>query len=740
MKTRFSFLVGLFCAGISLPPHAQAGNLTLEDVVQGTYTARTADEIYPLPGGTHYARMNPDGTQITRHNFLTGKAEGTLFDISLIVDCPFKTIDGFQLSPDGTKMLLRTDTKKIYRHSKTATYYIYIIGNKTVEPLSDGGPQECPVFSEDGELVAFVRDNNIYLIKLLFGNSESQVTKDGAPGRVLNGKPDWVYEEEFGMDRALAFSPDNQMLCWVRWDETQVGSFSYPLFAGEAPILDQYAEYPGSKTFKYPKAGTQNARVSIQSFDIKSRVIRTLKVPLQETDYVPRIQFTREADKLSIAVLNRNQTVLDLYMANPRSGECKLLLRDQAKYYISEANLNSIRFYEDGFTYLSEKDGYNHLYFYTPAGTLRKQLTQGRTEVQEFYGYQAANGNFYYCATLPDDPLRTGIYATNLKNGKTQLLSPAQGTNTAVFSSDCSAFMLTHSSLQEIPTVALYNNKGKKTADLIDNRELAEKIASVGNKPSRELFRFSTPDGTQLHGWMMKPAGFDPSKRYPVVMYQYSGPKTQEVTDRWNIGFSHTPLGFDAWLTTQGFIVACIDPRGTGGRGADFSGATYQRLGVQEADDQVSAAKYLGTLPYIDGKRIGIWGWSFGGTTATMSILHPSHTFKAAVAVAPVTDWRFYDTAYTERYMRTPQENHDGYEAASALSRAENLQGKFLLIHGLADDNVHYQNTAQLSERLVQAGKQFDMQVYTNRDHGIYGGNTRAHLFARIAQFFKDNL
>lgn len=732
----------LCCMTMGSPAGAQTTHLTFDDAIQGTYApVDPAAGAIPLPDGTHYARLSPSGTQVIRYNFQTGEPDGTLFDIATIGDCPFERIDGFQISPDGGKMLLRTATQKLYRHSMVATYYLYIIGNSTVDPLSDGGPQENPVFSQDGNLVAFVRQGNIFLVKLLFNNSESQVTKDGAPGQVLNGKPDWLYEEEFAMQNALTFSPDGQMLCWVRWDETEVGTYQFPLYAGAAPELTQYAQYPGISSLKYPKAGTPNPRVSVHSYDIKSRVTRTLKLPLKPTDYVPRILFTTEPDRLALVVLDRNQTTLDLYVANPRSGECRLLLRDQAQYYINPDNLDAIHFYPDGFTYLSEKDGYNSLYFHAPGGTLRKKLTPGdQTEVQEYYGYDPAKGNFYYRATLPGDPLHTAIYTTNLKTGKTTNLTPTPGTHRATCTTPtCTYLIATHSSLTTYPQITILNAKGKTLANLTDTHA-ATLAQQVADKPTPELFQFTTPDGTTLNGWLLKPAHFDPSRRYPLIIYQYSGPKTQQVADSWQIGFSHHLLGFDAWLTTQGYLVASVDPRGTGGRGAHFSGATYRQPGTLEAADHAAAARHLATLPYVDPRRIGIWGWSYGATIATLALMQPQTPFKAAVAVAPVADWRLYDTAYSERYLRTPQENPDGYDATSLLRHAPQLQGQYLLIHGLADDNVHYQHTAQLSEALVQAGKQFQMHVYTNRDHNLTGGATRSHLFQLIARFFQANL
>lgn len=731
-------LIFLFCLSLIPFSMTEAKELSLEEAINRTYYGERLGAISPMADGVHYALLHTDGTQIRQYSFATGKQEAVLFDVSQINDCPFEKVDGYILSPDNRKILIRTETNKIYRHSHTAVYYIYYIGNKKVERLSEGGPQECPVFSPDGNMVAFVRENNIFLVKLLFNNSESQVTKDGAPGKILNGKPDWVYEEEFSYTRALEFSPDNTMLCWTRWDETQVGTFSLQLFGGDKPRKEEYALYPGFYSYKYPKAGTPNSKVSIQSFDIKSHVIRTLNVPLQESDYVPRIRFTKDETKLAVMALNRNQTEFSLYFANPRSGVSNLILRDNAKYYIWEDNLDRIRFYDANFSYCSEKDGYNHLYWYTLNGTLVKQVTKGEYEVSEFYGWDQKTNTFYYRSN-EGDVLRTAIYSVDDK-GKKNKLSPLPGTNSAIFSGDYKYFINGHSSIKEVPTATLFSNQGKKVAVLLTNEALQQSVAGISNLPSCELFNFTSRAGIQLNGWMMKPADFSPSKKYPVVLYQYNGPKTQEVKDGWELGISRAKYGFEAYMATQGYIVVCVDSRGTGGRGADFSGATYMKLGVLEADDQLETARYMGNLSYVDKDRIGIWGWSFGGTVTLMSMLHNEPLIKAGVAVAPVTDWKFYDTAYGERYMRTPQENADGYKAASTFTRAGNLNGKLLICHGLADDNVHYQNTAELFEHFVQLNKHIDLQVYTNRNHGIYGGNTTLYLFTDILNYFRGNL
>ncbi len=728
----------LFCVITCTSTPANAKELTLEDAVKGTYCAERLRNITPMADGTHYAMLNPGSTQIGQYSFASGKQDAVLFDIAQMNDCPFERIDGYLLSSDNQKMLIRTETKSIYRHSFTAVYYIFYIGNKKVERLSDGGPQECPVFSEDGNMIAFVRENNIFLVKLLFNNSESQVTKDGAEGKILNGKPDWLYEEEFSYNCSLEFSPDNTMLCWTRWDETQVGTFTLPLFGGEAPTRPEFALYPGSYSFKYPKAGTANAKVSVQSFDIKSHVIRTLSVPLQETDYVPRICFTKDATKLAVMVLNRNQTEFSLYFANPRSGVSSLILRDNAKYYIWEKNFDQIRFYDSHFSFLSEKDGYNHLYWYSLTGTLVKQVTKGEYEVGWFYGWDSKSDTFYYRSN-EGDPLRSAVYSVDGKGKKTKL-SPLAGTNKAVFSGNYGYFINFHSSIKEVPTATLFTSQGKRITPLLTNEPLKQRLAAVSNLPTCEFFNFTTRQGTTLNGWIMKPAGFSASKKYPVLLYQYNAPKSQEVHDSWELGLTNSVYGVEASMAAQGYLVVCVDGRGTKGRGVEFSGTTYMKLGVLEADDQIETAYYLGNQAYVDKNRIGIFGWSHGGTITLMSMLHKEHLIKAGVAIASVTDWKFYDTAYGERYMRTPQENAEGYKAASAFTRAGNLTGSLLICHGLADDNVHYQNTAELFEHFVQLGKPVDLQVFTNRSHGIHGGNTSQYLFNTLLNYFRKNL
>ena len=736
MKRKFIFLFFCLCC---LAGFAQGGKaLDLKEINSGKFSPENIYGVVPMPDGEHYTQRNAEGTQIVKYSFRTGEPVEVVFDVAKARECPFKKFDSYQFSPDGSKILIATETTPIYRHSYTAVHYLYpvkrndkgVTTNNIVEKLSDGGPQQAPVFSPDGNLVAFVRDNNIFLVKLLYGNSESQVTEDGKLNSVLNGIPDWVYEEEFGFNRALEFNADNTMLAYVRFDESEVPSYTFPLFAGEAPRNNALQDYPGEYTYKYPKAGYPNSKVSVHTFDIKSKVTRQVKLPIDADGYIPRIRFTQDPNKLAIMTLNRHQNRFDMYFADPRSTVCKLALRDESPYYINENVFDNIRFYPDNFSFVSDKSGYPHLYWYSMNGNLIKQVTSGNYEVKSFIGWNPDTNEFYYTSN-EESPMRQAVYKIDRK-GKKVKLSNQQGTNSPIFSSSMKYFMNKFTSLDTPMLITLNDNTGKVLKTLVTNDKLKEKLAGYAI-PQKEFFTFKTTEGVDLNGWMMKPVNFDPSKRYPVLMFQYSGPGSQQVLDKWGISW-------ETYMASLGYVVACVDGRGTGGRGSEFQKCTYLNLGVKEAKDQVEAAKYLGGLPYVDKGRIGIWGWSFGGYITIMSMSEGTPVFKAGVAVAAPTDWKYYDTVYTERFMRTPKENAEGYKAASAFSRADNLHGNLLLVHGMADDNVHFQNCTEYAEHLVQLGKQFDMQVYTNRNHGIYGGNTRNHLYTRLTNFFLNNL
>jgi dipeptidyl-peptidase-4 len=710
-------------------------HVSLDDVARGTLRARSIRGIKPMLDGESYTQISSDGTRIVKYSFKTGKEVSTVFDLTTARNCTFRHFDDYIFSPDESLILIQTDTKSIYRRSFTATYYIYNVKNNKLEPLSENGPQQVPLFSPDGTQIAFVRDNNIYLVKLLFGNSESQVTTDGERNRVLNGIPDWVYEEEFSFNRAFDFSADSKMIAYIRFDESQVPTYSIPMYRGQAPAYDENTDYPGTYDYKYPVSGQVNSQVTVHTFDIKSQVTRQMDLPLDADGYVPRIHFTDDPDVLAILTLNRHQDRFDIYHANPRSTLCKLVVRDDAPQYVKE-DVYDIAYFPKNFVMMSERDGYNHLYLYTAAGNLVKQITKGQFEVKEFLGWDQTNNVFYYTSN-EGSPLRTAVYKIDAKGKKTRL-SQREGTNHAVFSTSMKYYINTFSSATTPTLITLNDNTGRELSTLEDNAALKARLAQTV-LPTKEFFTFTTSEGVQLNGWMMKPADFDASKRYPVIMHQYSGPGSQQVLDQWSIGSMGNGGSFEAYMADQGFISVCVDGRGTGGRGAEFEKCTYLQLGVKEARDQVETAKYLGTLPYVDASHIGLWGWSFGGFCTLMSMSEGTPVFYAGVAIAAPSDWRFYDTVYTERFMRTPKENGDGYDAASAIKRADKLSGKLLLIHGSADDNVHLRNAAEYSEALVQAEKQFDMHIYTNRNHGIFGGKTRNHLMRRVAEHFIQN-
>lgn len=721
----------LLCMAMSFltSAFAMSQQLTIEDINAGQYYARSIRGVTPMNDGEHYTQLSPDNKRIVKYSYKTGKEVGVIFDVETARECDLEKIQGYIFSPDEKRILIETEREPIYRRSYSSVYHLYSVENNKLSELTEGKIR-IPVFSPDGNLIAFVRDNNIFLIKLLYGGSESQITKDGEINKVINGAPDWVYEEEFGYNSALTFSPDNKMIAYVRWDESNVKSFEFPMYKGDCPAYMQYAEYPGKYTYKYPVAGEDNSKVSVKTFDIFSKVTRTMQLPIEDDAYIPRIRFTNNPEQLAIMTINRHQNRFDMYYANPRSGVCKLILRDESNWYIKESIYDNIKFYDKYFSLLSEKDGFAHLYWYTINGTLVKQVTQGEFEVKSFLGWDEKSNTFYYVSN-EGSPLRTAVWKTDGKGRKT-CLSQKEGTNNAMFSTGMKYFINFFNNTETPTEVTINDNNGKTIATLMDNADLKAKVAGM-KMPEKEFFTFTTPEGYELNGWMMKPVDFDPSKKYPVLMFQYSGPGSQQVLDTWSVSW-------ETYMATQGYIAVCVDGRGTGGRGAAFEKCTYLSIGVKEADDQVSAAKYLATLPYIDKDRIAIWGWSYGGYMTLMSMSQGSNVFKAGIAVAAPTDWRFYDTVYTERFMRTPQENKEGYDKASAINRIDKLHGKLLMVHGTADDNVHYRNMAEYCEELVQHDKYCDMQIYTNRNHNIMGGNTRNHLYKKLTNYIKENL
>ena len=711
--------------------------LNLGDIVRGEFRQETLSEVQPLADGETYAQISADGKRIVTYSFKTGKQMGVLFDATTARGASIARVEGYIVSPDGRRLLIQTNTKPIYRRSFTADYYIFMIQNNKLEPLSDGGPQQTPVFSPDGNQIAFVRDNNIHLVKLLYDNAESQVTKDGKRNEIINGIPDWVYEEEFSTNSSMVFSADSKQIIWIRYDETDVPQYSMQLFKGLAPEQEQYRDYPGLYTYKYPVPGKQNAKVKVLSYDIKSHQTRTIDLPLEADGYIPRIKMTNDPERIMIFTLNRHQDDLKIYMANPLSTVAKLIIEDKVDKYVKEETFEDVQISDKYILLPSERDGYNHLYLYNHNGQQLRQIVNDRYVVKQVYGVDDTTGDVYFAAN-PTGATEQQVMVAH-QNGKIETLTQKTGVSNAIFSTNFKYFIHIWSDLDNPLQYTLCQNNGKALATLIDNHELKARLAKF-DLGKKELFQFKTSEGVTLNGWIVKPADFNPSKQYPVIMYQYGGPGSQQVLNQWGIGMSGNGALLEQYLCQQGYVCVCVDNRGAGGRGAEFEKCTYLRLGELESRDQVETAIWLGQQSYVDKNRIGIWGWSYGGWNTLMSMSEGRPVFKAGVAIAPPTNWRFYDTIYTERYMRTPQENPKGYDEVNPIARASNLSGALLLCHGLADDNVHYRNTAEYVEALVQADKDFRQLVYTNRNHSIFGGNTRRHLFRQAINHFNAEL
>lgn len=712
------------------------GKLTLPDITSGKFAAKTVNGINPIEGTDTYARISQDGERVVCCSFKTGKELSVLFDVKNTMGCKIDGFDDYVLSPDGKRMLIQTKTERIYRRSFKADFYIYNIESRRLNRLSDGDKQQIPTWSPDGQQVAFVRGGNIFLVKLLYDNAEIQVTKDGKFNEVINGLPDWVNEEEFGFNSALTFNADGTMICWIRYDESKVKTYSLEMYKGMKPAKEEYDTYPGFYSYKYPKAGEDNSTVSAWSYDIKSHKINRLQVPLDADGYMPRIKPTNDPMRIVVYTMNRHQDDLCLYAVNPRSTVAQLIIKEHVDKYVREEAMEGVKFVGDKILLPSDRSGYTKLYIYNMNGQLQRTIGDGNYDITSVYGYDPKTGDVYYQAAALGATDRQ-VYVTH-KNGKTVRLTDREGWNTAFFSGDFQYFVNTWSDYNTPYVFTTRTREGKVINTIEDNKAVKQLVSDYGFC-KREPFSFTTSEGVVLNGWMVKPKDFDANKKYPVIMHQYSGPGSQQVTNSWSAGSMGQGGAFDSYLAQEGFIVVSVDGRGTGGRGSEFEKCTYLNLGNLESKDQVETALYVGSLPYVDKDRIGIWGWSYGGFNTLMSMSEGRGVFRAGVAIAPPTNWKYYDSVYTERYMRTPKENPDGY-ATNPIERASRLHGALLICHGTADDNVHPQNTYEYSEALVQADKDFRELFYTNRNHSIFGGNTRNHLLRQVAQFFKTEL
>ncbi|GIJ97598.1 peptidase S9 [Capnocytophaga stomatis] len=741
MKNRLCFtLLFLFISSLSVI--AQNKPITLEDIwAKGVFYPQRMTHLSAMKNTNQYTVLNYDrksnSQQIDLYDFTTLEKVKTLFNNSTNKEV-LLNIDSYSFSPDEKWLLIASKSEQIYRRSFVASYYLYNLETKQGIFISENKIQE-PTFSPDGNKIAYAYENNLYIYDITT-NKTTQITSDGKKNKIINGITDWVYEEEFSFVRAFDWNADGTKLAYIRFDESQVPEFS----------MDIYGKglYPTQQVFKYPKAGEPNSKVSVHIYDIYSQ--KTFNTPIATSlnhsskqnslsaqddlyYYAPRLRWTNDKNILSVQTLNRHQNNFNLNFINSQTNQVHSVVNKQNNTYVDISD-NIIFLTDNSFLITSEKDGFNHIYHYNKNGKLKKQITKGNWEVTKCYGYDPKSGNIFYQST-ENGSINRGIYSISLSGKNKKQLSVDEGTNNATFSPDFSLYINQFSSVTKPTHYTLNNSKdGKKVKDILDNSKYSENISQY-RLAKKEFFELSTPNG-KLNAYIIKPKDFDPNKKYPLLMYQYSGPGSQEVSNKW---FDSN----DFWhflLTQEGYLIACVDGRGTGYKGSDFKKCTYKELGKYEVEDQIFAARYFAEQPYVDKNRIGIWGWSFGGFMSSNCLFQAGDVFKTAIAVAPVTSWRFYDTIYTERFMQTPQENPSGYDNNSPITHAKKLKGNYLIIHGTADDNVHVQNAMVLINQLIQLNKNFDWLIYPDKDHGIYGGYTRLQLYQKMTEYLLQKL
>ena len=709
----FSFL-------LIYPAFSQKRNINLEDLWKNyTFYPKLIRDFKSMNDGEHYTLMERKNNvqEIIKYRFKNGEKLQILFK-SLDFEIP--KITNYTFSKNEKKLLLETESEKVYRHSKKSIFYTYNIFTQELKKVHDKKIMYA-TFSPNGEKVAYILNNNL-LIQDINSGIITQVTTDGEKNHIINGASDWVYEEEFKLIRAFEWSADGEHIAYYKFDETYVKEFSMDLFKEEL--------YPTQERFKYPKAGEDNSVVRIYTYNLKKNK-STFVYTEKDYEYIPRIKWTNDPNKLVIYGLNRHQNELDFIVANVANASNKILFTEIDQYYIDiHDNLTFLP--EGNFIWTSEKDGYNHIYLKDFDGN-EFQLTQGDWEVTDFHGVNSDRMEFYFTST-EDGSINRSVYVQNLENNQKRKLSTQYGTNSASFSKGFKYYMNTLSTGNSAPKFTLHNADGIQLK-VLENNDKFNLKAQEFNLAEKEFFTIKTKD-TELNAWMIKPPNFDETKKYPLLMLVYGGPGSQQVTN----SFGWTNFYWHQMLAQNGYIIACVDNRGTGGKGADFKKMTYKQLGKFETIDQINAAKYFGSLSYIDNKRIGIQGWSYGGYMSSLAITKGADVFSLAIAVAPVTNWRYYDNIYTERYMQTPKENASGYDENSPINHVEKLKGKYLLVHGSADDNVHVQNTMEMISALVKANKQFELFIYPDKNHGIYGGNTRLHLYQKMTDFIYTNL
>ena len=694
--------------------------ITLEDIWGTTFSTNRMNALNSM-NGDYYSLLNNDkngNSSVDQYSYINLKKVATIVDGKSLGN--LDQFESYSFNNDETKLILGKDLQKVYRRSTKGTYYTFSIGSKKVRLI--GKNIQEPTFSPDSKKVAYAKNNNLFILNL-GTNKTTQITKDGKYNHIINGTTDWVYEEEFGFVRAFEWSNDSKFIAFLRFDESKVREFSMGITGTKL--------YPSQHVFKYPKAGEDNAKVSLHMYSLNTR--NTKKINLGAYEYIPRIKWSTKDEILIATTLNRRQNDLKLHKVSAVKTNSILLLNEKDAAYVSVKD--DLTFLDDNsFIWTSEKDGYNHIYHYDFNGKLINQITKGDWEVTKYYGYNEDKKTIYY-QSVENGSINRGIYSISLNGENKKILSSNIGSNTASFSDNLNFFINTHSTTEVPPVYSLYSAEGEMIKVIKDNTNLQKKLTDY--KISKKEFSTININGNELNMWMIKPVDFDAQKEYPLLMFQYSGPGSQQVANRWN-GTN------DYWhqlLAQEGMIIVCVDGRGTGLKGRDFKKITQKELGKFEVEDQIAAAKKLAERTYIDKNNIGIWGWSYGGFMSTNCLLKGNDIFTTAIAVAPVTSWRFYDTVYTERYMQTPQENASGYDDNSPINYAEKLQGNYLLVHGTGDDNVHVQNSRRMINALVAANKPFDIAMYPDRAHGIRKGkNTRLHLYNKMTAFLKENL
>ncbi|MFV1448663.1 S9 family peptidase [Maribacter sp. HS] len=720
---RKTHLFTLILLSFSVIIWAQEKKISVSEIYQGAFRTEGLEALRSMNNGTQYTVLHTNrfsqSTTVDKYDYKTLEEVGTVVSSADLAEIP--SFSAYTFSDDEKKLLLSTEIEPIFRRSRLGVFYVYEIASKKVVKVSESKIQE-PLFSPDGSQVAYVKDNNLYIFTIESGETK-QITQDGVKNQIINGVTDWVYEEEFSFVRAFEWNADGSKIAFLRFDETSVPEFSMDVYGTEL--------YQQPHVFKYPKAGENNSKVTLHLLDVASGNIAA--VDLNSAYYIPRIKWMNHKDMLSVQTLNRHQDHLTMYAVNAKKNEVSVLLEEKDDAYVDITdNLTFLE--DDSFIWTSEKDGFNHIYLYGEDGNLMSQITKGDWEVTKYYGYDQNEDKIYYQST-ENGSINRGVYNISSGGDDKKALAVTQGTNNASFSTDFTYFINTYSSAEIPPVYTLHKAiNGKKVKDIKDNGQLLQRLESYAVSPKE--FSTISINGNDLNMYMIKPKDFDSTKKYPLFMYQYSGPGSQNVSNSW-MGAN------DYWhqsLVAEGYIVACVDGRGTGFKGRDFKKVTQKELGKYEVEDQIAAAKKLSELPYIDESRTGIWGWSYGGFMSTNCILKGNDTFEMAIAVAPVTSWAFYDTIYTERYMQTPQENPSGYDDNSPFNYPHLLEGDYLLIHGTGDDNVHVQNSMRMIEALIQADKQFDWGIYPDKNHGIYGGNTRIHLYNKMTNFIKEKL